>query len=140
MTGGVGADSVLECVGTQESMIQAIRCARPGGTIGYVGVPHGVDLDGQSLFFSQTGMHGGPAPVRRFLPQLIELVLSRKINPGKVFDLNCRSPTSPRDTAPWTSAGRSRRCCACNISRRELARLWSRHAARAATVTIIPKT
>ena len=81
------ADAVLECVGTQESMTQAIQCARPGAMIGYVGVPHGVELDGQSLFFSQTGMQGGPAPVRRFLPHLMDLVLSRKINPGKVFDL-----------------------------------------------------
>ncbi len=87
LTDGIGADSVLECVGTQESMTQAIRCARPGAMIGYVGVPHGVELDGQSLFFSQTGMMGGPAPVRRFLPHLIDLVLERKINPGKVFDL-----------------------------------------------------
>lgn len=87
LTESVGADSVLECVGTQESMSQAIRCARPGAMIGYVGVPHGVQLDGQSLFFSQTGMLGGPAPVRRFLPHLIDLVLERKIEPGKVFDL-----------------------------------------------------
>ncbi len=87
LTNGIGADSVLECVGTQESMSQAIRCARPGAMIGYVGVPHGVQLDGQSLFFSQTGMLGGPAPVRRFLPHLMDLVLNRKINPGKVFDL-----------------------------------------------------
>jgi threonine dehydrogenase-like Zn-dependent dehydrogenase len=87
LTKGIGADSVLECVGTQESMSQAIRCARPGAMIGYVGVPHGVQLDGQALFFSQTGMLGGPAPVRRFLPHLIELVLSRTIAPGKVFDL-----------------------------------------------------
>jgi threonine dehydrogenase-like Zn-dependent dehydrogenase len=87
LTKGVGADAVLECVGTQESMNQAIRCARPGAMIGYVGVPHGVQLDAQSLFYSQTGMLGGPAPVRRFLPHLIDLVLSRKINPGKVFDL-----------------------------------------------------
>ena len=87
LTGRVGADAVLECVGTQESMTQAIQCARPGAMIGYVGVPHGVELDGQSLFFSQTGMQGGPAPVRRFLPHLMDLVLSRKINPGKVFDL-----------------------------------------------------
>ena len=55
--------------------------------IGYVGVPHGVELDGQALFFAQVGMLGGPAPVRRFLPQLLDLVLTRKINPGKVFDL-----------------------------------------------------
>ena len=67
--------------------MQAIQCARPGGMIGYVGVPHGVQLDGQSLFFAQTGMLGGPAPVRRFLPDLIDLVLTRKIDPGKVFDL-----------------------------------------------------
>jgi len=87
LTQGVGADSVLECVGTRESMQQAISATRPGGMIGYVGVPHGVELDGQSLFFSQTGMLGGPAPVRRFLPHLMTLILSRKINPGKVFDL-----------------------------------------------------
>lgn len=88
LTGGIGADAVLECVGTNESMHQAIQLARPGAMIGYVGVPHGVQLDGQMLFFSQTGMQGGPAPVRRFLPHLMDLVLSRKINPGKVFDLS----------------------------------------------------
>ena len=87
LTQGIGADAVLECVGTKESMMQAIQCTRPGAMIGYVGVPHGVELDGQMLFFSQTGMLGGPAPVRRFLPHLMELVLTRKINPGKVFDL-----------------------------------------------------
>ena len=87
LTSRVGADAVLECVGTPESMQQAIQCARPGSMIGYVGVPHGVQFDGQQLFFSQTGMMGGPAPVRRFLPHLMDLVLTRKINPGKVFDL-----------------------------------------------------
>jgi threonine dehydrogenase-like Zn-dependent dehydrogenase len=87
LTKGVGADAVLECVGTSQSMTQAIQCARPGAMIGYVGVPHGVQLDGQALFFSQTGMMGGPAPVRRFLPHLMKLVLERKINPGKVFNL-----------------------------------------------------
>ncbi|MFG1378727.1 zinc-dependent alcohol dehydrogenase family protein [Xanthobacter autotrophicus] len=87
LTEGVGADAVLECVGTSQSMEQAIQCARPGAMIGYVGVPHGVQFDGQRLFFSQTGMLGGPAPVRRFLPHLMDLVLQRKINPGKVFDL-----------------------------------------------------
>ncbi|KRE04371.1 IMP dehydrogenase [Bosea sp. Root381] len=87
MTGKVGADAVLECVGTQESMQQALDCARPGSMIGYVGVPHGVEFDGQQLFFSQKGLLGGPAPVRRFLPDLIDLVLERKINPGRVFDL-----------------------------------------------------
>lgn len=87
LTQGIGADAVLECVGTKESMQQAIDIARPGSMIGYVGVPHGVQLEGQSLFFSQVGMLGGPAPVRRFLPKLIDMILERKINPGKVFDL-----------------------------------------------------
>jgi threonine dehydrogenase-like Zn-dependent dehydrogenase len=87
MTQGIGADSVLECVGTQESMMQAVRSVRPGGSVGYVGVPHGVQIDGQQLFFAHVHLHGGPAPVRRFLPKLIEQVLDSKINPGKVFDL-----------------------------------------------------
>jgi threonine dehydrogenase-like Zn-dependent dehydrogenase len=87
LTQRVGADAVLECVGTQQSMQTAIDCARPGSMIGYVGVPHGVTFDGQSLFFAQRGMIGGPAPVRRFLPQLLDLILTRKINPGRVFDL-----------------------------------------------------
>lgn len=87
LTKGVGADSVLECVGTHESMMQAIHCTRKGGWLGYVGVPHGVTLDAQQLFFAHVHLHGGPAPVRRFLPQLIELLLSQKIHPGRVFDL-----------------------------------------------------
>ena len=87
LTEGVGADSVLECVGTQESMMQAIGSTRAGGSIGYVGVPHGVALDGEKLFYSHVHLHGGPAPVRRFLPELIDLVWKREINPGKVFDL-----------------------------------------------------
>jgi threonine dehydrogenase-like Zn-dependent dehydrogenase len=86
MTNGVGADAVLECVGTQESMMQAIQATRPGGSVGYVGVPHGVELNGENLFFSHVHLHGGPAPVRRFLPELIDLVWKGKINPGKVFD------------------------------------------------------
>jgi threonine dehydrogenase-like Zn-dependent dehydrogenase len=87
LTKGIGADSVLECVGTQESMMQAISSARPGGSVGYVGVPHGVELDGAKLFYAHVHLHGGPAPVRRFLPELIDLVWKGKINPGKVFDL-----------------------------------------------------
>jgi Zinc-binding dehydrogenase len=82
MTNGIGADSVLECVGTQESMMQAIRSTRPGGSVGYVGVPHGVELDGPELFFAHIHLHGGPAPVRRYLPKLIDLVWQRKIDPG----------------------------------------------------------
>jgi threonine dehydrogenase-like Zn-dependent dehydrogenase len=87
LTGGMGADSVLECVGTADAMTQAVHSARPGGYVGYVGVPHGVSLDVQDLFHRHVHLHGGPAPVRRYLPKLIELVWSRKIAPGKVFDL-----------------------------------------------------
>jgi threonine dehydrogenase-like Zn-dependent dehydrogenase len=87
LTRGIGADSVLECVGTQEAMTQAINCARPGGSIGYVGVPHGVTLDGQAMFFAQRRMMGGPAPVRRFLPDLMNRVLDGRLKPGRVFDL-----------------------------------------------------
>src|SRR3954463_6278773 len=87
LTKGIGADSVLECVGTQQSMMQAIHATRPGGSVGYVGVPHGVELNGEELFYVHVHLHGGPAPVRRFLPKLIQLVWERKIDPGKVFDL-----------------------------------------------------
>jgi threonine dehydrogenase-like Zn-dependent dehydrogenase len=87
LTGGLGAHSVVEAVGTQESMLQAIRCTRPGGHVGYVGVAHGVELPGEELFFSHVHLHGGPAPVRRFLPELVELIWNRQIDPGKVFDL-----------------------------------------------------
>ena len=87
LTKGVGADAVLECVGTQESMQQAIGAARPGGYVSYVGVPHGVQLQGQDLFFRHVHLHGGPAPVRHYLPELIDLVVEGKAEPGKVFDL-----------------------------------------------------
>jgi threonine dehydrogenase-like Zn-dependent dehydrogenase len=87
LTKGVGADAVLECVGTQESMMQAIRSTRPGGSVGYVGVPHGVELEGEELFYAHVRLHGGPAPVRRYLPEMIDLVFNGTINPGKVFDL-----------------------------------------------------
>jgi threonine dehydrogenase-like Zn-dependent dehydrogenase len=87
LTGGLGAHSVIEAVGTQESMMQAIRSARPGGHVGYVGVAHGVELPGQELFFAEVHLHGGPAPVRRFLPELTGLIWNRTIDPGPVFDL-----------------------------------------------------
>ena len=87
LTGGLGAHSVVEAIGTQESMMQAIRSTRPGGHVGYVGVPHGVSLDAEELFFSHVHLHGGPAPVRRFLPELIELICTRTIAPGNVFDV-----------------------------------------------------
>jgi threonine dehydrogenase-like Zn-dependent dehydrogenase len=87
LTGGLGAHSAIEAVGTQESIMQAIHSTRPGGHVGYVGVFHGVQIPGDELFFSGVHLHGGPAPVRRFLPELMQLICDRKINPGKVFDL-----------------------------------------------------
>ncbi|WP_190813001.1 zinc-dependent alcohol dehydrogenase family protein [Saccharopolyspora pogona] len=94
LTDGYGAHSVIEAVGTQESMMQAIRSTRAGGHVGYVGVAHGVELPGEELFFAEVHLLGGPAPVRRFLPELIQLIWDRKIDPGKVFDL-----TLPLDKA-----------------------------------------
>ncbi|MGB3603347.1 zinc-dependent alcohol dehydrogenase family protein [Gordonia sp. (in: high G+C Gram-positive bacteria)] len=87
MTGGLGAHSVIEAVGTQESMMQAIRSTRPGGHVGFVGVSHGVELPGDKLFYSTIHLHGGPAPVRRYLPDLLHRIADRQINPGRVFDL-----------------------------------------------------
>jgi threonine dehydrogenase-like Zn-dependent dehydrogenase len=87
LTDGLGAHSVIEAVGTQESMLQAIRSTRPGGSVGYVGVSHGVALPGEVLFFAEVHLLGGPAPVRRFLPELIDLIWRRQIDPGRVFDL-----------------------------------------------------
>jgi len=87
LTGGLGAHSVIEAVGTQQSMMQAIHATRPGGHVGFVGVTHDVALPGDELFFSHVHLHGGPAPVRRFLPELIDLIWHRRIDPGKVFDL-----------------------------------------------------
>jgi threonine dehydrogenase-like Zn-dependent dehydrogenase len=87
LTNGLGAHSVVEAVGTQESMMQAICATRPGGHVGYVGVPFDVALPGAELFFSGVHLHGGPAPVRRFLPDLIQRICNRDIDPGKVFDL-----------------------------------------------------
>jgi threonine dehydrogenase-like Zn-dependent dehydrogenase len=87
LTDGLGAHSVIEAVGTQEAMMQAIRSTRPGGYVGYVGVSHDVQLPGGELFYAEVHLLGGPAPVRRFLPHLIELVCNRTIEPGKVFDL-----------------------------------------------------
>ena len=87
LTDGLGAHSVIEAVGTQESMMQAIRSARPGGHVGYVGVAHGISLPMDEVFYCEVHLHGGPAPVRRFLPELIQLIWDRTIDPGKVFDL-----------------------------------------------------
>ena len=87
LTGGYGVHSTVEAVGTQESMLQAIGATRPGGHVGYVGVSHGVELNGLDLFFATVSLLGGPAPVRRFLPELVELIMTDQINPGVVFDL-----------------------------------------------------
>jgi threonine dehydrogenase-like Zn-dependent dehydrogenase len=87
LTDGLGVHSVIEAVGTQESMMQAIHSTRAGGHVGYVGVTHEVAIPGMELFFSHVHLHGGPAPVRRFLPDLMDRVWTGKIQPGKVFDL-----------------------------------------------------
>jgi threonine dehydrogenase-like Zn-dependent dehydrogenase len=94
LTNGYGAHSVIEAVGTQESMLQAIGSARPGGHVGYVGVAHGVQLPGEQVFYAEVHLLGGPAPVRRFLPDLIQRIENQTIDPGKVFDL-----TLPLDQA-----------------------------------------
>jgi threonine dehydrogenase-like Zn-dependent dehydrogenase len=87
ITDGIGADAVLECVGTDGAMRQAFACARPGSTVGFVGVPHGVDLPIQRMFGKNVGLAGGLAPVRTYLPELLELVTSGTVEPGLVFDL-----------------------------------------------------
>ncbi|MGO3147536.1 MAG: zinc-dependent alcohol dehydrogenase family protein [Leucobacter sp.] len=88
LTGGFGAHSTVEAVGTQESMLQAISSTRAGGHVGFVGVSHGVELEGQLLFRSGVHLHGGPAPVRRYLPDHVERIMSGKIHPGEVFDVS----------------------------------------------------
>ncbi len=87
LTDGIGADSVLECVGTDESVVQALKSARPGGMVGWVGVPHVTDIPQEHMFWKNVGLRGGPAPVRAYLPDLLERVWDRRINPGRVFDL-----------------------------------------------------
>jgi threonine dehydrogenase-like Zn-dependent dehydrogenase len=88
LTGGVGADAVLECVGTQDSVVQALRSARPGAMVGWVGVPHVTDLPQQHMFWKNVGLRGGPAPVRAYLPDLLGRVWNGRIDPGRVFDLS----------------------------------------------------
>jgi threonine dehydrogenase-like Zn-dependent dehydrogenase len=87
LTDGVGADAVLECVGTDESVVQALQSTRPGGMVGWVGAPHGVELRMQDMFWRNVGILGGAAPVRSYLPDLLDRVWNRKIEPGKVFDM-----------------------------------------------------
>lgn len=95
LTNGLGAHSVVEAVGTQESFMQAVGATRGGGHLGYVGVNYDVTIPGIELFFAGIHTLGGPAPVRRFLPDLIQLILDRKINPGKVFDLELPLEQAP---------------------------------------------
>jgi threonine dehydrogenase-like Zn-dependent dehydrogenase len=87
LTDGVGADAVLECVGTDDAMKTAFRIARPGSTVGFVGVPHGVRLPISQMFSKNVGLAGGMAPVRKYLPELLGLVTDGTIDPGRVFDL-----------------------------------------------------
>ena len=86
LTDGIGADAVIECVGTEDARLQAVAVTRPGGMIGLLGVPHG-DLPLAQLFWDNKGIKGGPAPVREYLPHLLQLVLDRAIDPGRVFDV-----------------------------------------------------
>jgi threonine dehydrogenase-like Zn-dependent dehydrogenase len=95
ITGGVGADAVLECVGTDSAMGTAFAVARPGATVGFVGVPHGVELPVRRMFQRNVGLRGGMAPVRRYLPELLELVTSGRIDPGRVFDLRLPLAEAP---------------------------------------------
>src|SRR3954464_9637146 len=86
MTAGVGVDSALECVGTGQAMSTALGIARPGSTVGYVGVPHGVELPVEVVFYRNVGVQGGPAPARAYLPELLDDVLDGSIDPGRVLD------------------------------------------------------
>ena len=86
MTGGVGVDAALECVGTDQAMRTAVGIARPGSTVGYVGVPHGVELSVERMFFRNVGVQGGPAPARAYIPELLDDVLEGRIDPGRVLD------------------------------------------------------
>ncbi len=104
LTEGLGAHSVIEPVGTQESMMQAIRSTRPGGHVGYVASPTKSNSPGMELFFSGVHLHGGPAPVRRFLPELIELIINGRIDPGEVFDLTLPLEQAAEATKRWMSA------------------------------------
>jgi threonine dehydrogenase-like Zn-dependent dehydrogenase len=104
LTGGIGADSVLECVGTDDSVVQALRCARPGGMVGWVGVPHVTDIPQQHMFWRNVGLRGGPAPVRAYLPELLQRTLDGRIDAGPVFDL-----TLPLDQAAEAYAAMDQR-------------------------------
>jgi threonine dehydrogenase-like Zn-dependent dehydrogenase len=86
LTDEVGVDAALECVGTNEAMQTALSIARPGSIVGYVGMPHGVEVPVLNLFFRNVGVHGGLAPARAYIPELLGDVLAGRIHPGRVFD------------------------------------------------------
>jgi threonine dehydrogenase-like Zn-dependent dehydrogenase len=86
LTGGVGVDATLECVGTGQAMQTALSIARPGSMVGYVGVPHGVELPIGDMFFRNKGVRGGSAPARAYIPELLDDVLEGRIEPGRVLD------------------------------------------------------
>ena len=88
LTDGIGVDSAMECVGTAQSMTTVMTIARPGSTVGVVGVPHGVDVPFPDIFFRNIGWHGGPAPARRYIPELLDDVLAGTIEPGLVLDFD----------------------------------------------------
>jgi len=143
LTRGLGAHSVIEAVGTQEAMMQAIHSTRPGGHVGFVGVSHDVAIPGDDLFMAGVHIHGGPAPVRRFLPQLVQLIWDRAIEPGKVFDLTLPWTEPPRVTARWTSAPPPRSCSPSDTSPRRTpcrrhpahARCWFRHCPQSSSLS-----
>ena len=108
MTEGVGADAVLECVGTGQAMQQAIHSARPGAFVGFVGVPHDVAITGEQLFSRQVGLHGGPAPSGTSCPPSSSWCSTEESTPARC--LICASPSSrsPRPTGPWMSGAPSK--------------------------------
>jgi threonine dehydrogenase-like Zn-dependent dehydrogenase len=87
LTEGLGAHSVLECVGLEEATITALHSARPGGAVGRVGVPQEASIsEGESTFFDNVTISGGPAPARAYMEELLADVLEGRIEPGRVFD------------------------------------------------------
>ena len=111
LTGGIGAHSVMEAVGTQESMMQAIGFTRPGGTSATSASPTTWRSPARSCSSPTSHLHGGPAPVRRFLPELIDLIWTAGSTPARSSTSNCRWTRPPRATRPWTNAAPSRSCC-----------------------------
>jgi threonine dehydrogenase-like Zn-dependent dehydrogenase len=114
ITDGVGVDAALECVGTGQSMATALGVARAGSTVGYVGVPHGIEIPVNSIFYRNIGVRGGQSPVRHYIPELLDDVLEGRVQPGRVFDLETDLDISRRRTPRWTSAARSSRSCGCD--------------------------